>query len=291
HARRTDGRQPMTALKKVCRSTVLAPLAIAIAMPALAEVEEIVVTAQKREQALSDVPLAVSAMTSDQLDARGYDSIEDFNGASPGPTVNNDGGQARVNIRGIGQTSMSPGAEGASAFHKNGVYLARPAEGSGAFLDVERLEVVRGPQGTLYGRNATGGSINVITRRPTEDPEARVELTYGNYDRIGSEAVLSGKVMDGFLGRIAFRSEDRDGYSKNLFDGKRYDDASTRSVRATAVFEPSSSVEVTLIGEYHTEDDGNYATHFLGTGNPAVPLVGVGAGGTTRSEERRVGKG
>ena len=246
------------------------------------DLEEVTVTAQKRSERLSNVPLAVSVLTGDALADRGYSSIEDFTGSVPGLTINNYVGEARINIRGIGQTSFSPGAEGASAFHVNGVYSARPGDGAADFLDVERIEVVRGPQGTLYGRNATGGSINVITGRPTATPEADVKLTVGNYDAFNSEAILSGPIAgEALLGRLAFGSEDHSGYSRNLYNGKYYDNQHARSVRGTLLVDPHGTVSLTLIGDYHQEDDGNYATHFLGLGNPAVPLVGVVSGGAT----------
>ena len=147
-------------------------------------IEEIVVTVQKREQLLSDVPLAVSAFSGEQLSQRLYTTLEDFKGTVPNMTVNNYAGSTRINIRGVGQPSFSPGAEASTALHMNGVYLSRTHEGSGVFMDLERVEVLRGPQGTLYGRNATGGSVNLITNKPSDEFEASAALTYGNYDEL-----------------------------------------------------------------------------------------------------------
>src|SRR5262249_47298456 len=157
--------------------------------------EEVVVTAQKRAENVMEAPLAVSALSASDLAQRGYQSIEDFNGAIAGLSISNYAGYTRPNIRGIGQSSVASGAEGSVALHRNGVYLSRPYEGAVGFMDAERVEVVRGPQGTLYGRNATGGSVNIVTNRPTNDLEARAELSLGNYDRVGTEAVLSGPLV------------------------------------------------------------------------------------------------
>jgi iron complex outermembrane recepter protein len=244
--------------------------------------QEIVVTAEKREERLLDVPAAVSALSGNALAERHYDSIEDFTGAVPNLAINNYVGEARVTIRGIGQTSFSPAAEGSSAFHVNGVYEARPGDAAADFLDVDRIEVIRGPQGTLYGRNATGGSVNVITKRPTDEPDADVRLSFGNYDAFSTQAILSGPLInDVLLGRIAYGSAVHSGYSENIYDGRYFDNQNAHSVRGTLVFNPHGTVTATLVGDYHEENDGNYATHFLGQGNPAVPLVGVAAGGST----------
>jgi iron complex outermembrane receptor protein len=175
---------------------------------------EILVTAQRVAQAESNVPLAVSALTGAQLRERNYDSLEDFKGAVPGLQVNNYAGEARINIRGIGMNSLSFGVDSQVAFSVNGVYISSARVADQAFLDVERLEVVRGPQGTLYGRNATGGAINVITNRPKDAFEAWVQLSYGNYNDIASQAVLSGPLMgDTVLGRLAISTENHDGYA------------------------------------------------------------------------------
>ena len=240
-------------------------------------IEEIIVTVQKREQLLSDVPLAVSAFSGEQLSERLYTTLEDFKGVVPNMTVNNYAGSTRINIRGVGQPAFSPGAEAATALHMNGVYLSRTHEGSGAFMDLERVEILRGPQGTLYGRNATGGSVNLITNKPSDEFEASAALTYGNYDELRVRGVVSGALSkEGqLLGRVAFLHEEHDGYSMNLFDGKHYDDSNTESVRGTLVFNATDDLTITVVGDYHWEDDGNYATHLLGQGVPGMPLTGV----------------
>jgi len=246
--------------------------------------EEIVVTAQRREESLHDVPLAVSAVGAQELEERNYQSMEDFRGAVPSLQVGNYVGEARMNIRGIGNNSLSFGSESQVAFSINGVYMSRSAAAAAAFLDVERIEILRGPQGTLYGRNATGGAVNVITRRPTEEFEGSAEVTVGDYNQFGTELILSGPIIgDDVLGRIAIATNEHDGYSRNLFDGRDYDGSESFTGRGTLLFNLSDTLSLTVSGDY-TESDGSYATHFLGK-TPDFPgyptLAGETLGGTT----------
>ncbi|HEY0106580.1 MAG TPA: TonB-dependent receptor plug domain-containing protein, partial [Rhizomicrobium sp.] len=121
-------------------------------------IETVIVTAQKTAQPVSKVPLTISALGGDQLANHNYNDLEDFKGLVPGLNVNNYAGEARVNIRGIGMNSLSFGVDSQVAVNLNDVYLSSARAADQAFLDVDRIEVVRGPQGTLYGRNATGGA-------------------------------------------------------------------------------------------------------------------------------------
>ena len=245
------------------------------------EADEIVVTAQKREQALSDVPIAISALSRDDLEKRNYTGLEELTGAVPNLSISNYGGSLRANIRGVGQPSLNPGAEGATAMHLNGVFLSRTYEGGLTFADLDRIEILRGPQGTLYGRNATGGSINFISKRPSEEFEASFKATYGNYELIRTEGMVSGALTDRLLGRLVVGSENRRGYSLNLFDGEYYDDSNKRSARGTLLFNASDKMTFTLVADYHYENDGNYATHLMGEGVAGQTLAGVLAGGET----------
>jgi len=243
-----------------------------------AGLEEITVTAQRIAETPSKVPLAMSALSGSDLEDRNYGGLEDFKGSVPGLQVNNYIGEARVNIRGIGTNSLSFGVDPQVAFTLNGVYSSIMSADQ-TFLDVDRVEVLRGPQGTLYGRNATGGAVNVISRRPTNEYEASVQLRVGNYREIAPEVILSGPIVgDTLLGRLAMSSEDHKGYSRNLYDGRDYDDARTRTIRGTLIFNATDNLSVSLIGDYHSETDGNYAEHLLGTspGYPTIPAVALG---------------
>ena len=228
---------------------------------------DIVVTAQRRSENLQRVPAAVTGLSSDAIANAQINSNEDLQFNVAGLTFGQQTGVARVNIRGIGLESITSGADASVAFHADGVYFARAAATAGVFYDIERIEVVRGPQGTLYGRNATGGSVNIIHQGPTEEFSGYARLTLGNYSRIGFEGAISGPIVpDRLLARVAVKTNDRDGFGKNLATGKDIDDQKLRSFRATLDWLPSDDLKVRLWGDYHTEDDNNYPFHYVGPG-------------------------
>jgi iron complex outermembrane recepter protein len=240
---------------------------------------EIVVTAQRRAENVSDVPLAISAVTGAQLMERNYTNLEDFKGTIPGLQVSNYLGSTRINIRGIGG---DPGSNSEVALSYNGVYIGNFLGADQSFLDLERLEVLRGPQGTLYGRNATGGVVNIISKRPTQNFEGYGELTYGDYDRINAQFVASGPLIgDWVLGRIAVGSEDHRGYSPNLADGRSYDDTHSRAFRGTLTFNIKDNVTLDVIADYSAEVDGSIAYHLAGESPGNTILPGVVLGGHT----------
>jgi len=268
-----------------CGSGVALLAAAAVATAAFAAdsegLDEVIVTAQKVAEPESKVPITISALSGEQLTQRNYVGLEDFKGAIPGLQVNNYIGEARINIRGIGTNSLSFGVDPQVAFTLNGVY-STIFSADQAFLDVDRMEALRGPQGTLYGRNATGGAINILSRRPTMQFEGIAQLKVGNYGEVAPELVLSGPLgTDKLLGRLAVSSEDHSGYSQNLADGRYYDDAHTRTIRGTLVYNATDALSVTVIGDYHEENDGNFAVHLIGE-SPGFPVItGVAVGGSS----------
>jgi len=243
--------------------------------------DDIIVTAQKVAEPLSKIPVTISALSAEALEDRNYTSLADFTGAVPGLQVNNYVGQARTNIRGIGQNSLSLGADSQVPYSLDGVYVGQAFSAAQAFLDLERVEVLRGPQGTLYGRNATGGVINLITPKPKDKLEAKAELTVGNYNLIHGEAVISGPLAVGIKARLAVAAEDRKGYSYNLFDRHRYDDSTWQAARGTLVFDLSDALSLTVIGDYYHANDGSYATHLFGKSPGKDVITGVFLGGHT----------
>lgn len=275
---------PRGALARAVRNTLLQCAVIATAVAsdpaaALAEdtsaIAEIVVTAQRTEERLSKVPVTISAITGDQLTDRNFVNLEDFKGAVPGLQVNNYVGETRINIRGIGMNSLSFGVDSQVALNMNGVYVANAFGADQGFLDIERVEVLRGPQGTLYGRNATGGAINLISKRPTDSFEGYAQLRVGNYQAVNTQLVVSGPLLgDRVLGRLAATTEDHDGYSRNSFDGERYDDAQRRAVRGTLLFNFTDAVTLNLVADYSRGDDGSGATHLFGA-SPGFPMTGL----------------
>ena len=144
-------------------------------------IEEVVVTAQKRAQNIQDVPLSISAETGEERRDQGISSILDLSSAVPFVNVSRNIGVPNIYIRGIGSSFLGVGGDGSISLHLDGVYMSRPRAQIAGFYDVNRIEVLRGPQGTLYGRNATGGNINVITNKPTDEPSCYSVISAGNY--------------------------------------------------------------------------------------------------------------
>ena len=195
-------------------------LACCIGPPAAADVlEEVVVTAQKREQSLQDVPLSMSAFTQDALDKKGIAGLMDVVDNVPTMQIQVPNGVVWAFMRGTGNSNPTAGGDNSLAFHYDGVYMGYSTAALVNLWDVERLEILRGPQGTLYGRNATGGSINVIPNRPQEEFQGSVDAAFGDF----STFALRGMVNPGSWGsvrtRMAFSHQQHDGYQENLLPG------------------------------------------------------------------------
>lgn len=243
------------------------------------QLEEILVTAQKRQESIQDIPAAVTSMSGSDLSTAGVDSLLDMQSLAPGLQVSTAAGTARVFIRGIGLTNFAMGGEPSVAFHTDGAVISRPSAQISTFYDLERIEILRGPQGSLYGRNATGGSINVLTRRPEEQFGGYAKITAGNYDSIDAEGALGGSIVeDTLLGRVAFRSENRAGFGTNIFNGGELDDADSKSMRLGLSYIGSDSFDAFLsLSRFETDAAGDY--HMLGPANPAITPNELAMGG------------
>lgn len=221
---------------------------------------DIVVTAQRREESLQRAAVAVTAVTGDALAQSGITETANLGKLVPSLVVQPTGGTTSFFLRGVGTNSQNSFSENAVAFNFNGVYVGRPTAPAGVFYDLERVEVVKGPQGTLYGRNATGGAINVLPKKPTLGSfggEALFE--YGNYDSKKGFLALNLPVGDTVALRVAGQIVDRDGY---ISDG--YDDDRGEAVRASLLIEPSSLWSMTLVADY-------YRQHGKGAGAVLLP--------------------
>ena len=242
--------------------------------------EEIVVTATKQANKISDTAAAISAIGADALGAGGIQNILDLSAAVPNLSVGDQFGVNRTFIRGVGLTSIDLGADGAVAFLQNEAVIARPAEQLTGFYDLERVEVLRGPQGTTYGRGATAGVVNLVTKKPTDQLDGYANLTLGSYASKTFEGAIGGPFSDRVSGRIAGKWEKRHGYGENLFTGNPVDDRDAYAVRASLRIKASDSVIVDLVGDYFHEDDYNYAFHYFGpTVSAFIPATFYG--GTT----------
>ena len=202
---------------------VYAPVAVAADAPATTPapvqgIQEIVVTAQKREEKLSQVPIAISAFTSKGRDLIGIDTLQDYTNFTPGLSysASND----RVFLRGVGRETNTIGSDPGVATYSDGVYNASTGAVAEDSLFLERTEILRGPQGTLYGRNSIGGAIDVISKRPTDDFEGEARATIANYGVYNVEGTVSGPIANGVEFRLAGeRTEQDDGYFKNVAGG------------------------------------------------------------------------
>ena len=216
--------------------------------------EEIVVTAQKRAEDLQDTPVAVTAFTGEQLQQAGvFDSIA-LSNVVPNVTVGTENARDAIfiNIRGISQSERRNTSDPTTAFYMDGALVPRMSGINAYFYDVERVEVLRGPQGTLYGRNSTSGVVNVITRKP--DLEAiggDIQFGYGNYEAVDVKGALNVPFSDSFGARVAFTYNERDGYRDNgplVADG---DDADDLGVRGHLLWDISENTSLLLSADYY----------------------------------------
>jgi iron complex outermembrane receptor protein len=253
-------------------------------------IADIVVTAQKREGRLQDIPIAVSAIGSDEIERRSVLSVSDLPALVPGVSVAQHAGYNRLFIRGIGLTSISNGQDPSVSFQVDGVVIGRPSAQLAAFFDIERIEVLRGPQGTLYGRNATGGSVNLITRRPTRELSGYFDVSYGNYDRLELTGALSGPVTTdgGVRARFAFQRLTRDGYGRNVTLNEDIDDQRSFAMRGTIEADLGENADLAITADYAREDDHNYAFHAFGPYRSDVAMPGLATGGTILANSRDV---
>ena len=182
------------------------------------DVEAVVVTAEKREQRIEKVPEAITAFTSRQRDLIGLDTIQDYTNFTPGLAYSSS--TDRLFLRGVGRETNTVGSDPGVATYVDGVYNASTASAAGDELFLDRSEILRGPQGTLYGRNSIGGAVNAISRRPTDTFQGEIRTTFGNYGVINVEGAISGPIAKGLDFRLA-ASENRqnDGYFHNLAGG------------------------------------------------------------------------
>ncbi len=226
-------------------------------LPVLADtIEEIVVTARKRSENLQDVPAAVSAFTTEELTDRQIDRIEELQRLTPNLTINETSGlnpgAVQIFIRGIGS---DPGFDQGVGIYVDDVYLNRTFGAMLELYDVERIEILKGPQGHLYGRNTIGGAIKYVTRKPDNETRGSVSVKTGT-DSLGRiKASFSTPLSeDSLYFSIAALSEQRDGYQTNLFDGDEYGSSDKFALRSTLVWEATEDLEVTLTGDYFEDN-------------------------------------
>ena len=218
----------------------------------------IVITATRRNQALSDVPMAVSAVTAENLRNTGATDIRALNQVAPSLNVfstSSEGGAARANIRGIGTVGDNPGLEASVGVFVDGVYRSRSGVALTELGPLDRIEVLRGPQGTLFGRNTSAGLISIITAKPRFTPEIEGEATIGNYNLRRFQAGITGPISDTVAARLDGVWMKRAGFLKDVISGRRINDRDRWLLRGQLLFQPSDALSLRIIGDYSKRDE------------------------------------
>ena len=238
----------------------------------------IIVTAQGRSQVLADVPVAISAISAETLENSGTSDIRELTQVAPSLLVSSTGNEANgsARIRGIGTVGDNPGLESSVAVFIDGVYRSRSGNALSELGPIDRIEVQRGPQGTLGGRNASAGIISVYTAPPSFDTEAYGEFTYGNYDAIRVEAGINAPLSDTIAARVDGVYFERDGFYNDVTNGVDVNDRDRYLVRAQVLFEPNEDVSFRLSGDYSKKDEACCAATFVQ--NDFAPLASVSPG-------------
>ena len=278
------------------RSTLLlgAGLAALISAPARAEDEapadpataaaaaqqepdsnDIIVTARRRSESAQDIPLAVSVIDAKQLDETGAFNVNRLQQLSPTlQFYSSNPRNTAVNIRGLGVPFglTSDGFEQGVGIYVDDVYYSRVASATFDFLDVAQIEVLRGPQGTLYGKNTTAGAINITTNQPGFDFEGRAEVSLGNYEFRQARLALSGPLSENVAARVAFSGTSRRGTIRNVTTGQDIQSLDNIGVRAQVLWEAADNLRITLVGDYNKQDANCCGSVFVGTGATQRPL-------------------
>lgn len=245
---------------------------------------EIIVTAQRRAESVQDVPISITALGSESLERLNVTDLSDLSGTVAGLNVTTSAGQNSTNLvslRGIAGQPLTIGASQATAVYLDGVYLTKPDAAFFSLDDVERIEVLRGPQGTLYGRNATAGAINIITRTPGEILKARVSASYGNFDSYAVRGSVSLPVGGGFGVGVSAAADGHDGYYTNTLTDNRFGEKASRTGRVKLHYDNNSGFDATLTGDMTSTKSQDvwrdlYAGGvFVGIGDPDLATTNI----------------
>lgn len=241
-----------------------------------AQVDELVVTARRREERAQDVPIALSVIGGERLERSGvYNVAQAVQFAPSLQVISSNPRNTTLNIRGLGNNPAlaNDGLEPGVGFYVDQVYFSRAAAATFDLLDVERVEVLRGPQGTLFGKNTTAGAVSVTTRAPTFDPEARGEATVGDHGLLQGKASLSGPLAAGLAGRLAVSVTRRDGFERNVLTGRRVNNQDNTAVRGQLLFAPGDRWSLRLSGDYNRQDLDCCYVVFNGVGTTLRPAA------------------
>ena len=230
-----------------------------------AQLEKVTVSARRREEDAQDIPTAMTTLSGAALEDQKIYRLQDLQQVLP--SVNVAYSQPRVaniGVRGIGNNQVGEGMEGSAGVYVDNVYLARSGMATFDLLDIEQAEMLRGPQGTLFGKNTTAGVLNISTRKPTFTPERHVEISGGEFGYFQTKGSVSGPLTDNLAGRVsAYRTRD-DGYVKNGHDGRQFNGGEKEGVRGQLLFESNEDFSLRWITDYNQEDSTNGILTLLG---------------------------
>ncbi|HEY0802351.1 MAG TPA: TonB-dependent receptor [Steroidobacteraceae bacterium] len=243
--------------------------------------EEIVVTAQRRAQNIEDVPVSVQVVSNQALLAAGIKSTQDLGQLTPNVTIISpigQGNQPLITIRGIGLNDFDTNNAGPNGVYIDDVYINAPSAQSFALFDLQGIQVLKGPQGTLYGRNTSGGALVFTSNRPTEEYSSDMHIEYGNFNTSQLVGGVGGPLAQGLTGRISLVVNRSDGYFKNAFTGDNIDNISNEAFRAQLQYKPNDQLTVywqSLLGyvDNHPTPYGHIGTYVPGTQGEGAPSV------------------
>ena len=276
--------------------------------------QPLVVTARRREEFLQDIPLAVSAFSGRELELRGIESTDQLGSIAPNLSFNSSGAfsgtkaSSQIYIRGVGQRDYIPLKDPGVAVYVDGIYMPRTVGTVLDLLEIERVEVLRGPQGTLFGRNAVGGAVTIHSRMPDAEPRRTIRAQVGDDRMTNLSAAVNGALADGLFGGVTVALRKRDGYVMRVYDGLDMGDDNGQAVRGSLVWTPSESLRIFASADYSRKRENGAPTvnggvndkmalatfgngalasceaitvnpNFPGKGPPTFPPPGVGAGG------------
>lgn len=244
------------------------------------ELEEIVVTAQKRAQSQQDVPIAVSAFSGAELEGAGVGDLGDLVVVDPSLLIRTSTDESRgasLRIRGVGTTGQNSGLEGSVGVFVDGVYLSRSGIAMNDLVDIERVEVLRGPQGTLFGKNTSSGALAIATKKPDFEFGGHLQAAYGNYDSLVLRGSVTGALVeDKLAGRLAFSRNKRNGTVDDASTDETYNDKNRWVVRGQLLWTPNDDVEVRFIGDYGQKDENCCASPYSLYGPAQAAIAALG---------------
>lgn len=223
---------------------------------------EVVITARRRSESAQEVPIAISVVSGKLVEETGSFNVNLVKELLPSVQLyTSNPRNTTLNIRGMGSTFglTNDGIDPGVGFYVDGVYYARPAATTLDFIDVEQIEVLRGPQGTLFGKNTTAGAFNVTTRKPAFTPSGDFELSYGNYGFIQAKTSVTGPLGKKLAGRLSFSGTQRDGVVYNVVSQQHVNDINNLGVRAQLLYTPSVNTKINLVGEFSRQRPNGYA--------------------------------